>query len=498
MSPVSDGRRRHVIAAAVVLSGILLILVAWWIFRPVAPAGPTVGDRLTTLEVARASLQAHADADAEARIGLLTAFRTASLLGDALALREGSDRSSPVAGLPDNRRRSFEVADSLNAALAEALAHPGKGTRQRARAAAVQAQAELDRLAGDGRPLVLQFSPRFVPPRRASGELALAPKPLTLPFGATAPRLDEATKASATSAGSGVPLVPRYVPPFAERAVRDFPVAVEIAATGFDEKGTPPTLAIGAWRGAAVVSPLRLRFSVPRSAFATNAVRTGFAVGLLSVPGHGQTDVFQLLFTVLPDQPGSFAFDQKVRTFVPESNTLVSPEILVRGEPGKPRSLRRCFDPPAGQHFDKTQRRIVSLERLGWLNDESDSTLNDGTAEFAPDEKRDQICIIVTAKPTTKEARTATIARFEATLVQETAQDRGIQSGVRALDWSAPVRLPIDPGMSEGRLYLRLLGEIDQQVDRLPGNKETISFPFIRVSREDGMLVLRADPDAAP
>ncbi|MBV8393966.1 MAG: hypothetical protein JOY81_12360 [Alphaproteobacteria bacterium] len=503
MSLVPAGRRRHALAGAAALGAALLLVLAGWMAWPTAPAGPTVGDRLTTLETARAALQARADADA--RIALLPAFRVASLLTDALVLRGDGDRGRAAAALPADRRQVLDAADALNAALADALVHPGRAPREAARAATARAQAALDRLAGDGLPLVLQFTPRFVPPRRAAGELALAPRssarpaaqPATRPAAATAPRLEETAKPAGATAAGEVPLVPRYAPDFAVRAIRDFPLAIEVAATGFDEDA-PPILAIGTWQGPATVSPLRLRFSVPRSAFATNAARTGFVTGLLSARRRGRMQTFQLLFTVLPDQPGSFALDQKVRTFVPEANTLVSPEILVRAEAGKTRSLRRCFDPPAGQRFDKSQRRIVSIERLGWLGDESDTSLNDGTAEFAQDEKRDQVCLVVTAKSANKDARTATIARFEATLVRQTPEERGVQSGVRALDWNAAVRLPVDPDMAEGRLYLHLLGEIDLQADRLPKDREQVSFPFVTVSREGNMLVLRADPGAAP
>ena len=48
------------------------------------------------------------------------------------------------------------------------------------------------------------------------------------------------------------------------------------------------------------------------------------------------------------------------------------------------------------------------------------------------------------AKPVTKAARTATIGRFEATLVRDRAEDRVVQSGIRALDWREAVRRTLD------------------------------------------------------
>ena len=67
----------------------------------------------------------------------------------------------------------------------------------------------------------------------------------------------------------------------------------------------------------------------------TDARRTSFAAAALSIRRGSRTVLFQLLFTVLPDRPGSFAFDQRVRTTTLESNTLVSPEILSRAPAGR-------------------------------------------------------------------------------------------------------------------------------------------------------------------
>lgn len=476
--------------------GLALLALGLMSIRVQPPSqGPTVGEKLSTLEGERGALQARADG--EARISLLSAFRTASFLTDALIVRL-PDRERAFEGLPELPSRAFAAIDALNLALNEAVVRPGKGARQAVTAVAQAAQDALDHLAGDGQPLVLQASPRFVPPRPAAGEQALAlPGTITIP--AAAAILLPAGARNSPGARTDVPIVPRYVPSFVPHAVYDPPVAVEIAATGFEDADRPPTLAVGDWKAEMQVSPLGLRASVPRSAFASEALRTTFATGLLSVRRDGRVDTFHVPFVVLPDRPGSFAFDQKVRTLMPEANILVSPEILVRAETGKASLLRRCFDPPPGQHFDKSQRRIVTVERLGWHGDESDPSLNEGTMEFARDEKPDQICVILTAKPADKDARTATIGRFEATLVQQAAQDQAASSGVRSLDWNHEVRVPIDLKTVEGKLYVQLLGEIDLEYNRLPSDKApAMVIPFLRISREGGDLVLRADSSAGP
>ena len=127
--------------------------------------GPTVGEKVALLAAERASLQARADG--EARIGLLPAFRAASLLTDALAARSEAGAERAFDGLPPFRRQAFAEIDVLNGALRDALERPSADARLAALKAAERATAELDRLAGlDDAPVILSFTPRFVPPRR--------------------------------------------------------------------------------------------------------------------------------------------------------------------------------------------------------------------------------------------------------------------------------------------------------------------------------------------
>ncbi len=491
---------RWIVGAALVIGALVAALVVALpslrdsTRESVADRGPTTGEKLGALRAERAALQARADG--EARLDLLQPFRTASLLSDALIARGEADRERSFERLSPDRRQVFAATDALNAALKDALARPGEGTRQRVIATAKPAREALERLAGiDDVPLVLQFAPRFVPPRRATGELTLVPSsPRAAPSGTAAVPLDPGDRSAAAPT---VPTVPRYAPSFASPSDEDPPVSIEVVGLRLAADGSaPPTLAIGGWRGIATVAPERLRFTVPRAVFATEAARTTFVTGLLSVRRDSRAFMFELLFTVLPDRPGSFALDQKIRTTVSESRTLVSPEILARGGPGEMRWVQRCFDPPPGWRFDMSRRRVVVVEKLASEDDIPDPTLNGGSVEFTNDGQPGQICIVVTAKPVTKTAKAATIGRFEATLERDRAEDSAVKSGVRALDWREAVRVPLDPGAVEWRLYLRLFDEIDREFD----GTVTQPMPFLQIApAEDGKsLVLRADPSAEP
>jgi hypothetical protein len=448
----NDARRvRRALAAAALLVAVLAA-IAYLLVREEAPGtGPTVGEKIALLVAERASLQARADG--EGRISLLPAFRAASLVTDALAARSEPDAERAFDGLPPIRRQVFAEIAALNGALRDALERPSVEARLAALKEAERATAELDRLAGlDTAPLILSFTPRFVPPRGV---------------------------ADATGSRD-----------------QDPPVEIEVVGPRLASAGgPPPVLAVGAWRGAATVAPERLRFAVPRAAFATDSKRTLFAIGTLSVRGSGRSAAFQLLFIVLPDSPGAFALDQRVQTTTPESNTLVSPEILARAPAGETRTVRRCFDPPPGWRFDQERRRVVIVERLGWHDDLGDPTLNGGSVEFVPEEKPGQICVAVVARPVTRQARTATIGRFEATLLRDRPVEQVVKSGIRALDWHEPARVPIEPGMTELKLYVRLFDEIDREFASTGA-----STAFLRISRDDDgqAIVLQADPAAEP
>lgn len=499
---VAAGRRSWIAAGAAVCAAVVLGLV-YLVGRSEPPrAGPTVGERLATLAAERATLQAQADG--ETRIDLVGAFRVASLLLDALSARHEDDRERPLDALPAPRRKLFADLEELDTALRESMTFPGDGSRRAARVAAQLAQGSLDRLAGDGASLVLQFSPRFVPPRRNGGDLRLDPPsgPRPAAWLSLSPILPLGVGIHGSTETLS-PVVPLYAPAFSGIGAADPPVEIEIAAVGFDLDSAPPVLTIGSWRGTARVSPLRLHFLVPRDAFPTEGTRATFVSGRLSARRAARTETFELLFVVLPDRPGAFALDQKVRAMVPEATTLVSPEILARADAGETKTVRRCFDPPPGARFDKSQRRVVEVERLGWLEDVGDPTLNDGKVEFAANEGPDQICVVVTAKPVNKDARTATIGRFEATIVRDRPEDKAVQSGVRALDWYEAVRVPLEPGAVEWRLYVRMLGEINREFDApLVGQAAVLpeGVPFLRISRDAAgkNLILRADPAAEP
>jgi hypothetical protein len=470
--------------------GLVVLLAALAALAVPALAGePTVDERLTRLRSARAGLAARADG--EARLALLTPLRIQGLLADALAVRLPLDSGRAPNDLPGPRRRAYAALGDLTDALAEAVVRPGDGARAVAREAADRAAKALDDLAPtDDLPLVLQASPRVVPPRRAAGDLLVAPPVVDVPPADATLNLDFAAPGGRRPVA---PVVPRYAPAFVPQPDPDPPVEIEIAGLHLQSDSDPPTLAVGDWRGEASVAPERLHFTVPRSAFGASAARSVLAQATLVLRRNGRVVAFELPFLVLPDRPGSVALDQQVRWTVPESNTLMSPEIMVRAAAGEARSVRRCFDPPAGWHFDKAHRRVVIVERLGWLDDASDPTLNGGTVEFAQDEGAEEVCVQVAARPVTAGARTATIGRFEATLVREEPQERADKSGVRALDWREPVSLRVVPDAAERRLYLRLFDEVDREFTELPTD-----LPFVRVTRDGDTLVLQADPSAAP
>lgn len=500
----ADGWRcmRHALAACLVVLGTFGAFAIGPANGDDAGLSPTAGEKIAALTAERAALQARAGG--EARLVLLSALRAASALTDAVLVRTAADAALPIDDLPVSRRRAFEVLDALNGALRDALERPG------ARAVAQEverATGELERSAAlDEEPVVLSYTPRFVPPRRAMGELTLVPgrsaaaPPAESPGPDPLPALSADRQPVAQSAPRSTlpaPTVPRYAPDFAVSGGEEPAVEVEVLGRHLTPTGgQPPVLAVGGWRGIGAAAPDRLVFSVPRAAFATDATRSTFVTGMLSLRREAHVAIFQLLFTVLPDRPGAFALDQRVVTIESEANTLVSPEVLARGAVGETRTMRRCFDPPAGWRFDAERRRVIVVERLGWQDDIMDPALNSGSVEFVAPQEPGQICVAVVARPVSRTARTATIGRFEATLVRDKSVERVTKSGVRALDWGEPVRVPLDKDVTDWKLYLRLFGEIDRELDATTRS----GLPFLHILHDvdNQAVVLRADQSAQP
>ena len=71
-----------------------------------------------------------------------------------------------------------------------------------------------------------------------------------------------------------------------------------------------------------------------------------------------------------------------------------------------------------------------------------------------------------------------------------------LKSGIRALDWHEPARVPIEQDTIEWKLYVRLFDEIDREFDRaVPSG---LAFLRIYLDDEGKVLVLQADPAAEP
>lgn len=419
-------------------------------------APPTIAEKLVMLHAERAELQAHAGG--LARIEMLSSFRTASLLFDALASRYESEREKPFDQLPGARREVFARLEAVNAALRAAIDRPGTpGEAAAVSQAASGIPADLEWMASfDLSPVILSYTPAFVAPRQPG---------------------DAAASGASSDEGAAI--------------------EVEVLGLRLTRDRTPPVLTIGKWRGEAAVTPERLKFVVPRSAIESDAQHPRLVSGVLFLRHDSRTVAFQLLFIMIPQQVGSFAVDQKVRSTVPESKTLVSPEILARAPAGEARTVRRCFDPPPEWRFDKNKRRVDIVERLGWIDDIPDETMNSGSVAFVREDRPSQICVAVVAKAATKTARTATIGRFEATLVRDVATERIVQGKLRTLDWNEPVRVPFEPGMIEWKLRFRLFDEIDREFEGTPEAAIVpTGFPFLQIAVDsDKNLTLRADPN---
>ena len=78
-----------------------------------------------------------------------------------------------------------------------------------------------------------------------------------------------------------------------------------------------------------------------------------------------------------------------------------------------------------------------------------------------------------------------------------------MHSGVRAIDWREPLRMPFDGNTVAWKLYVRLFDEIIREFADGDLSNNAENLPFLHIAIEDQgprgkTLVLTADPTAEP
>ena len=70
-----------------------------------------------------------------------------------------------------------------------------------------------------------------------------------------------------------------------------------------------------------------------------------------------------------------------------------------------------------------------------------------------------------------------------------------VKSGIRPLEWNAPVSVPVEAGMAEWKLYVRLFDEIDREYEGSAGAPVVpTGIPFLHIAIEgDSKLTIEAD-----
>ena len=335
--PTADAQRVRRALAMVAVAGLVAAAVLFAVMREEPAGGPTVDEKIAILRTER--VQPAARADSEARLTLLPLSvppACCSMPCWCVRTRRRS-RLRPPASLPAPRFRRTRRAEW------RAQGRPGHAERGRT-ACRPQGRSPCGnaiRLAGGRRcaahPVLFAALRAAAPCHRRTDAGAQPPNVAPGPAPQGALRLDTLGGPAANQAVQAAALRAGFRRGRRRRSAadRDRRVASGIcrrAATGAVDRcvagagdGVARAAALGAARG--------LR----------DARRASFAAAALSIRRGSRTVLFQLLFTVLPDRPGSFAFDQLVRATTQESNTLVSPEILSRArgrDPHGPPLLR--------------------------------------------------------------------------------------------------------------------------------------------------------------
>ncbi len=297
---------------------------------------------------------------------------------------------------------------------------------------------------------------------------------------------------------SKMPLVvshsPSYIPPNPPGNRVPVVVGQRVHQTGADK----PVLRIGDTTIAADdVEDGTLAFLVPRSAFEAKAAGTSFATAELTVyrvdgswsnwrnwiPFHSAVQegvAFPLLFTVLPEQLGTYT----VTTVEPVTNTdtrdFKQPRELSAEKWGGAASKdSACFAPEQGYVFDLTTLKLIEDLHRGAKDNNFDAPgINSGGMMLADGGAAEKlICAAAFANTNCKECWGKTEGHIEVKMVRTTTEDgKPTTSASKALGWrDEPV--PISSTASGQILNLEIFGELPRTVPL----KSPKAFQFVEV-----------------
>jgi hypothetical protein len=290
---------------------------------------------------------------------------------------------------------------------------------------------------------------------------------------------------------SGKPIVTGYgtgyVPPTGTQT--EFPVTITGFKLHMGGDNRPPSLRVNGKEVRGGGTDNAVYFVLQRSFFPENEKRTTFARAELTLyedqshwylpwhwiwPDIRQTR-YDLLFTVLPRDLGTFTVHSRIQGQVEETKQYSS-RILVADHTHTPE--HDCFVPERGWRFDIATLVPKVDKKLGWYKGEPDNRYNHGGVswwEGMTSEK--EICLRVDANVGAKEDSAHTEGHFEVKMFRSVDTQTDSDLPERKLDWSSDESVPLIDAAITQEISVKLFDEVRY----IQSATESKSLPFLTI-----------------
>ncbi|WFU53644.1 hypothetical protein QA639_28820 [Bradyrhizobium pachyrhizi] len=385
-----------------------------------------------------------AQAGGEARVTLMRAFQLSDQLIQSLTTAYADSVNLTFGALDKQQQKAFSDTLSAINEMGKAVRDPvGKGLQLGNTFAAITA----DVFSWTKKPMVIAYSPSYVAPSSISDTVRIAISGVRLhATGVAAPKL-------------------------------------RIKNTDF----APSEL-----------TDVSIGFVVPRTVFSEPTKGTGFETGTLTIfrpsgswiGGQPEQIYFSFLFTVLPNQLGSYTVNTIAIEKKKEEKLLKTEPLSATKNGGGGDVTKECYPPESGYVFDLLRVKTIEDKHTAYKDDDTSPGTNFGKVQIDEGVKTEKkICISVSATTGCTECGAHTEGHLEAWMVRTVDEEKPLTDGPNLLKWEEdpqPIRLK-DQAISQ-IITVRLFDEITR---RLPAtSRQSLQFLTIEPDPRNNVVFL--------
>jgi hypothetical protein len=310
--------------------------------------------------------------------------------------------------------------------------------------------------------------------------------------------------ADAASLWTSKPLVTSYGPAYIAPSSLMKMIRITIAGVRL-HAGDLPKLAINNMQfDPDEYTDINLSYLVPRDFFPVLESGTSFVEAKLLFQrgqtwtkfplGKVKSTEFRLLFTVLPENLGSYTMTRTVNTPREIRQQFTSPTLRAAKDGGGGAEAVDCYVPQDGFKFDLTTARLVETLHLAHKDDDHSAGTNDGGVFYKDNLKIEQrICVKVAAHTGCTECGAVTEGHLQVDMIKSVFDPDTSNSVVKPLTWANDSDEQLTDNALTQVFHIKLFDEIS----RIVSATDLQNLPFLTITPDprNHEVYLRANRD---